>query len=152
MSEEYEKLIEFAPAWDKRDPDPKKDYGINGLEIRFTLKGKEGAVSVDISTGWLLPSTVGINEDTMYNYGRSLNKELSYPSGMMVCYHSPVQHYEEQTKNECEYTTSGFCYSDCSYTYADKLLKRLIEEGESGVWDELSGWYVEQLVTYEPSL
>ena len=39
-----EKKINFTPAFDRRDPDPKKDYGIHGVDMRCYLTGPEGVV------------------------------------------------------------------------------------------------------------
>lgn len=50
-----ERITVFDPAFDKRDPDPKKNYGIHGVELRMVLKGPEGAVQFIVFTGWMLP-------------------------------------------------------------------------------------------------
>lgn len=51
-----EKIIKFAPAYDKRHSDPKKNYGVHGVELKFILKGEEGAVQFVIFTNWMLPN------------------------------------------------------------------------------------------------
>ena len=58
-----EKTITFEPAYDKRDPDPSKNHGIHGAELRFILKGTEGAVQFVLSTNWQLPH-VRAEQDT----------------------------------------------------------------------------------------
>jgi len=47
--------IKFSPAYDKRDPDPSKNYGIHGVTITFLLKGEKGAVQFVLYTNWHLP-------------------------------------------------------------------------------------------------
>ena len=41
---EFEKIVHAEPAFDKRNGDPKKNYGIHGVNLRFVLKSKLGAV------------------------------------------------------------------------------------------------------------
>lgn len=45
-----ERITEITPAWDKRDPDPKKNYGIHGCELRMYLKGELGTVQFIVYT------------------------------------------------------------------------------------------------------
>lgn len=55
MSDQLEQLTTFYPAYDKRDDDPKKNYGIHGVELRMVLVGPEGAVQFVLYTNWHLP-------------------------------------------------------------------------------------------------
>lgn len=45
-----ERIIEVTPAFDRRDPDPSKSYGIHGAEIRMVLKGDKGATQFVLYT------------------------------------------------------------------------------------------------------
>jgi hypothetical protein len=54
-NKKLERIIEFTPAFDKRDPNPKKNYGVHGVELRFVVKGEAGAVQFLIFTNWHLP-------------------------------------------------------------------------------------------------
>ena len=38
-----ERITKIYPAWDRRDPNPSKNYGIHGAELRMVLKGELGA-------------------------------------------------------------------------------------------------------------
>lgn len=49
-----ERIVRFEPAYDKRD----KNYGIHGVQVRFVLKGAEGAVQFLLYTNWQLPHIV----------------------------------------------------------------------------------------------
>lgn len=53
----FERIVDIRPAFDKRDPDPAKDYGIGACRIAFVLKGPKGAVQFVIGTDWYLPHT-----------------------------------------------------------------------------------------------
>jgi hypothetical protein len=50
-----ERIVQFEPAYDKRNPDPKKNYGISGVTMRMVLKGPAGAVQFLVYTHWNLP-------------------------------------------------------------------------------------------------
>ncbi len=45
--------ITMTPAYDKRDPDPSKNYGVHGVNIVYVLKGKLGAVQFVLYTNWM---------------------------------------------------------------------------------------------------
>lgn len=51
----FKRLIEFNPAFDKQHPDPKKNYGIHCVTMRFVLIGEKGAIQFVLYTGWYLP-------------------------------------------------------------------------------------------------
>ena len=50
-----ERITKIYPAWDRRDPNPSKDYGIHGAELRMVLKGELGATQFVLYTNWHLP-------------------------------------------------------------------------------------------------
>lgn len=55
MSGEFQEIVQFSPAYDRRSPDPKKNYGIHGVELGMVLKGPKGAVQFLLFTNWQLP-------------------------------------------------------------------------------------------------
>lgn len=147
------KTITFEPAYDKRHPDPKKNYGIHGVEILFLLRGALGATQFRLSTGWLLPETVGADEDERglgtgsHSYSRGLSERstaIYYPSPSDLGYHSPKPIYEDQTmiQEDCPYI-DGPCYYDGSGLNAWRPFKALLREGNEGVWRVLEDYYNE---------
>ncbi len=52
-----EKITRIRPAYDKRNDDPKKDYGIGPAQVYMGLVGKQGAISFSFSTGMYLEKT-----------------------------------------------------------------------------------------------
>jgi len=52
---EFTKEIRFEPAFDRRHSDPNQNYGINGVDLWFFLKGPKGGVSFHVLTNWQLP-------------------------------------------------------------------------------------------------
>jgi hypothetical protein len=72
-----ERIVEMLPAWDKRDADSSKNYGIHGVELRMVLKGEEGAVQFVLYTNWHLPHVTdsllqGLGENVQYLPGFKL--------------------------------------------------------------------------------
>lgn len=142
MTEKFEKTIEFSPAYDRRDPDPKKDYGVGAVDIRFILKGKRGAVQFLLGTGWFLPET---NEEYK---ARGVNLSKDYPRAWDIGYHSPKPMYEGHSPitDKCN-ILNGKCFYDGSTLNADPILNILLREGSDGVWKELEKYYHE---TFNP--
>jgi hypothetical protein len=132
--------VEFAPAFDKRDPNPAKNYGIHGVEMRFVLKGEQGAVVFEVFTNWHLP-------DVAKSLAGRISRDYNpfEPMGADVGYHSPTPQYEGQKvqSESCAYLDGKPCYYDGSGLAAETLLQRLIAEGDTAVWSALEERYNE---------
>lgn len=134
-----EKIVEFSPAYDKRHPEPSKNYGIGGVQIRFVLKGKEGAVQLLLGTSWYLPHVA----EWLREKGSRFEKLYEPPKGWDLGYHSPKPIYEDQSLavDSCPYLNGKPCYYDGSGLAADPIRDRLISEGSEAVWEELTDYY-----------
>lgn len=138
----FEKIIEWTPAFDKRNSNPNKDYGIHGMNLRFLLKGEKGMTQFVIYTNWQLPHVT-----------KEFEKEISssqFPH--LMCnplpadfgYHAKEPQYEGQDLMECCYSESGKCYYDGSSLYAQTVFDRFVTEGDSAIWEELEKAYHER--------
>ena len=129
-----ERIIEFSPAYDKRDPDPTKNYGIHGVSLRMVLKGQRGAVQFLLYTGWQLPH---VRDEFKGTATHVLPADVGY--------HSPVPLYEGQNKitESCQYLDGQACYYDGSGLAAERFFDVLTQEGDVGVWRELERYYAE---------
>ena len=135
-----EKLIECGPGYDKRDPNPSKDYGICGMHIRFVLIGDKGATQFVIFTDWYPPDT----QQRLFDEAQPGMSFFSMkPMGADVGYHSPVSQYDgqEPIDDECPYLDGKPCHYDGSGLAADALVKVFLVEGVDAVWDELQDEY-----------
>lgn len=147
MSETLVREVRFTEAWDKRDPDPKKDYGIHGVDIAFYVKGDKGAVQFRLSTGWLLPETLklrGNTYDTLYRYNTELHSRTAsdcYPMPTDLGYHSLEPRYEGHPSFECDVVEGGKCYYDGSSLNAYEVFAVLLRYGSEGVWHYLESYY-----------
>jgi len=131
-----EKKIEFDPAFDRRDSDPKKNYGIHGVNIRFLYGDKEvGYVQFVIYTNWMLKSCRKKWDD----YVQALHL---LPMSADLGYHSKVPMYEGQTPMpKCNLLDT--CYYDGSTLDAEPVFEVLVEQGLEALWKKLEEYYNE---------
>lgn len=125
--ERFERLVECTAAYDLRNTDPNKNYGVRGVEMCFVLKGEKGAVNFTIYTNWHLPSVTHKGEPLPADRG----------------YHSPVAMYDGQPiiSDSCPYLDGKPCYYDGSGLAAEGLFQVLLTRGSDGVWEELEAYY-----------
>lgn len=132
----FEKVVIFEPAYDKRNPDPAKNYGLHGVNLRFVLKGEKGAVHFCVFTNWHLPE---VTEEFK-------NKPRGYtwwePKPSDISYHSKTRLNEWDYEHEnCTWLDGKTCYTDGSSLYAEKPFETLIREGSEGLWKFLEDYY-----------
>ena len=131
-----ERIVEFYPAYDKRDSDPTKNYGIHGVDLRMVLKGERGAVQFVLYTDWQLPHVAAEHK------ARGLHLE---PLPADLGFHSPVPMYDgdEAIESACAYLDGKPCFYDGSGLAADRIFSVLRAEGSDGVWRELEAYYTD---------
>lgn len=141
----FERIVTMRPAFDRRSDDPKKNYGIHGVELRMVLKGPLGATQFLLFTNWQLPH---VTEEHMERWGcdPSMSRSLFLPLPADLGYHWPMPRYEGQSPMPCDLMPSGKCYYDGSSLNADRIYTVLLREGSDGVWKALEEFYRE-LVT-----
>ncbi len=124
------RIIKFYPAFDKRNTDSSKNYGIHCMDIFFVLIGELGAVSFTIFSGWFLPH---------------IDSKTPKGSGACISYHTlnPVYDGQNVSKDECEWLEGKACYCDSTYIQAEELFNILVAEGDEAMWCELENKYDE---------
>jgi len=136
---EFEKVVTFRAAFDRCADDPKRNYGIHGVEIRFVLKGPLGATQFLLYTNWMLPVGSCPISGT-HQEGRQ--SDVFYkPMPADLGYHAPRPQYESQVEMECDVLPGGRCYYDGSIRRAESVYERLLREGDAGVWATLEDDY-----------
>jgi len=86
-----ERIIKFRPGFHKIAEDPKKNYGVHGMDMFFVVKGPKGAVHFILSTGMMLKKT--------RDWQREEHKDgigYLFPMGVDVGYHSTTPGHEGQ--------------------------------------------------------
>lgn len=131
-----QRIVKFSKAFDKRNPEPSKNYGVGGVNCWMILKGEKGAVQFAFTTGIYLPHVLDEWEAKGY-----ANK----PMGMDVGYHSPTPMYEGQTQmDNCDLSPEGKCYYDGSGLRGEDWFKIFMEEGDEAIWKLLEEDYKER--------
>lgn len=125
--------IEIQPAFDKRDPNPSKDYGIGSVKIRFVLRGEKGAVIFSCSTGMYLPQQVKEHGHDEWKKWQPMGY------GVWYCTTTPIEGVEP--RKNCENLDGKDCYGDGSCLASDEVMPILISEGSEGLWKKLKEYY-----------
>jgi len=130
MRADLKRTIQFRPAFNRRHPDPAKDYGIGAVLMVFILHGPDGAAQYIVNTGWYLP---GLGADAK-------------GEGFSINYHAKQPNYEGQPASDeaCPWT-GGPCYCDGSALAGEKLFHEFVRRGEEVVWAELEEWYADRV-------
>lgn len=141
-----EKITKFAPAFDKRNPDPTKNYGIGAMRCFMVLKGDKGAVHFIFSTGIYQDH---VRKETLQKYAGDVEMldTLTAPMGYDVGYHSyePTSDYEKENgpRDGCDWLDGKPCYGDGSAMRGDQWMNIFIEEGSDKIWEMLEEYYKE---------
>lgn len=138
-----ERITEWTPAFDKRDADPNKNYGIHSAECRWVLRGEKGAVQFVIFTSWHLPHVQTELARRCVREGDPRGIELMFvPMAADLGYHSPTPRYGDQpAQADCPYLGGKPCYYDGSGLRAEAVLRTLIAQGGDAVWRVLESEY-----------
>ena len=148
-NEKFEKIIQTRPPFDKRDPDPCKNYGIGALSLFFVLKGKKGAISLHLGTKLYLAKQFREWQIKGESYPFS-NPSDECMDCWDVSYHSPKKRYKGQTvaSNKCEWLDGKPCFCDGSALRGrdDKVVENYLEKGDSWIWEYLEKIYREVFI------
>lgn len=103
MPDDFQEITQFTPAYDERDPDPKKNFGFHGVSLRMVLKGPKGAVQFVVFTGWQLPHVQEeLDRKTLLRIaldradGQMQLDSFYHPMPADLGFHSPKPMYEGQ--------------------------------------------------------
>lgn len=140
---DFERKIVFSPAFDKRDPDPKKNYGIHGVTMHWYLKGDKGVIQFVIYTNWQLPHVWKEQDQKPCDPDPDYRHFMCRPMPADIGYHSPKPMYEgqEPIRVSCDVLDGKTCYYDGSSLNADPIFDLLVKEGGEAVWKEMERYY-----------
>ena len=137
----FERKVSFAAAYDKTDPNPRKNYGVHGVHIDFTLKGAEGGITFGIATNWHLPHVQAKRDAEPLIEGEYGRYMFHKPTPFGVAGHWKVPQYEGQTPRDSCSVTDGVCYCDGSALMGDEVFQALVEGGDEAMWKKLEQVY-----------
>lgn len=132
----FERRMYLTAAWDRRDPDPRKNYGVHGVDLHFALIGPLGAVSWRLMTPWVLPQVA--------EWWATLPAPVLYtPTADGVYWHRQVDGLETAGAQPCNFF--GACVAEQIGSISrEDVLEALIAQGDAGVWAVLERTYHEQ--------
>lgn len=129
------RALDMYPAYDKRSPEPSKNYGIHGMDLIFSVKRESIAVTWRLFSNWHLPH---VRKEAEEKWSRFMLLADGLGS---IDYHSPTPAYPDHYKIEkCEYT-NGVCYGDGSGLASYKLFDKMLLAPEE-IWKTLEEWLV----------
>lgn len=152
MNKDLDHKIVFSPAWDRTDPDPKKNYGVQDVVIFFLVIGEKGITEFQLSTGWHL-SVVEDRREKWYlehwwNH-KSASRDLwrlSFP--VDVCRWSKTKLSEDDIEMSgiSRVFDGGICYYGYRYENPspEDVYQALVTKGDDGVWNILEKYYCEE--------
>lgn len=135
--------IKIHAAYDKRNPNPKKNYGIHGAHIYFSVKTEDNeGLSFSVSTNWQLPHVQ--KEIDAKEPVPGLDKYWGHkPSAFSVDIHTKTPRYEGQSCIENCSITGGKCYADGSGMLGESFLETLITEGSEGLFKRMEQQFID---------
>ena len=129
------RIIQFIPAFDKTPRNPgEPNYGIHGVDIKFILKNKNGAVQFLLYTNWQLPHL-------RKRWDEKVEATLLNPIPADLGYHSPTRKRWAAKMAKCDLYENG-CYYDGSGLNAYPIFDLLVEKGEQAVWEALEKYHI----------
>jgi hypothetical protein len=135
----FERITKVRLPFDKRHSDPRKNYGIHGLDVWFILKGKKGATQFMVNVGVYLPH-LRTGRERLFGEGEI--------NGYDVGYHALEPQYEgQEAMDHCDVFEGRKCYYDGSSLRADDWAKEIFsirgENPEKRLWEKLEEEYKE---------
>jgi hypothetical protein len=120
-------------------PNAGGSHGKHGLEILFIVKGDDGAVQFNLSTGWM-PQRVAMSSINYRDVDEWCNRG---PMPFDLGYHSKTPTYEgsEPAQKSCEWCDGQPCYYDGSSLNANDAMYALVNGGEDALWKFLDAYY-----------
>jgi hypothetical protein len=137
-----ERAVVFQPGYSgKRTADPRKNYGVHGMEITWFLRGPKGGIQFKVYTNWVpgpLSPGHGLPPAGMVFPRQEFDH---YPMGADLGYHARVSQWDGDAewcrREDCE-ITGGVCYYDGSGCMAAARRALCRDEG-AGRWHLTAG-------------
>lgn len=134
-------VVTFQPAYDKRHPDPRKNYGVHGVHIYFAVIDEERGegLSFSVATNWHVPAVQRETDALPFNH--QFPYLFHKPLAFAVQIHQKVRQHEYQHENQDCSITGGACYITDSATLGKSFLQTLIEGGDEALFARMEQQY-----------
>lgn len=136
----FTRLVEMHGAYDKRAT----GHGIHGMDLRFILKGEDGAVQFVVYTNIQLDHVA----TEQWERARMRHDDIELrcfwrPMGVDIGYHAREPQYDGQdhAQGSCPYLDGAPCYYGGSSLRAEEFMPTFIAGGSDAVWKMLEDRY-----------
>jgi len=142
LPEGFKKEVVITGAFDKRSPEPSKNYGIHGMEFRLYLIGDKGAVQYVYYSAQYLKHVSDEMAESILKKGSTKYHPFS---GMAadLGYHSPKPMFEGQSPSKNCHLIGCDCYYDGSGLNASSYEETFLSGGSDAMWPILLNYYYE---------
>lgn len=140
--QKFERIIQTSPPFDKRSDVSGKNYGVGALQLRFVLKGREGAVQILFGTKLYLAKQMKEWKNKEKNF-LFYNDDDESIDCWDVGFHSKKKPDYMQICDKRDCDILGKCYYDGSSLRGrdDKVVENYIEHGDEWIWKYLEDYY-----------
>lgn len=140
---EFERITRVRLPFDRRAPEPARNYGVHELDIWFILKGLKGAVQYGFTVHAHLPHVE--REFAAKQYDSRGSRSFGAFSGFDVGYHAPSPQYDDQPSMPCEVLGEGKCYyagsSLRASDWTEHIFSTIGRPPEEVIWEKLEAYY-----------
>lgn len=120
----------FTPGWDERKTRP-GGGGQHNMHLAFVLQGPRGALVFDLATGWYIDRVQSPNHP--------------FPWGLVIHWHVEHDLHSNEIRDSCDWLDGAPCVAQdlagLSSPVLERLLTKLVSEGEEALWTELEVMY-----------
>lgn len=138
-----ERAVVFQPGYNgDRTGDPRRDYGVHGMEITWYLRGPKGCVTLTVTVPMWVPGNLYPGHG-LPPAGEPHWADMHNPHGFGVRYCAPVAQYEgqEPSRDDCPFIGVP-CYADRYLSGADEPASKFTEFGDAVMWAALETFYL----------
>ena len=131
------KILDIKMPFDKRNPDPNKDFGILPMSVRMAYLKNNRAVCFSFHLPFYLPHVVSmlLTKKDSHRHPETFN---GY--GVVITYHYGNSPRKESELEDCDILEGGKCYCDQSFSsYAEEWYNDFLrrENGFEWLWERL---------------
>jgi hypothetical protein len=134
--------VTVRPAFDRRAPEPSKNYGVHGVEFVFWCRDRDlptAYVVFRLSSSWMLPQ--------VYEWWATLRPPTwddAQLEGMVLATHWIVpESMAGPGARECSDNPGMWCDGGAGYHDGDELARILLEGGTDALWPAMESRFRE---------
>ena len=126
--------VSFIPAYDKTDSDPRKNYGVHGVDLLFKLscQDEQAVLVFTVFSGWMLPHVVKRFREASYH---------AEGMGADVTLHKLALNDTPHDTASCQFVKGPCKVLASSALTSDELFQTLVSAGGEALWTAMEKLY-----------